>query len=73
MAAHTWRRLVSTVVNACIESSLALDPCAYAAFMRASDPAAPEQEAVSSQRDANRVPAPVAARGAVLQLDVVAR
>lgn len=73
MAAHTWRRLISTFVNACIESSLALDPCAYEAFRRASDPTTLEQDAVSGHRDASRVPAPAAPRAGVLQLDIVAR
>ena len=57
MAAHRWRRVISSVVNACIEGSLALDPVAYEAFHRVTALDALETETIGIARTAYRVAA----------------
>ena len=74
MAAQPWRRLFKTVVNGCIEGALALDPCAYEAFVRANTPDAfAERTAGMDGRGARTASgiAPQPARAA-LQLDRLA-
>jgi len=74
MAAQPWRRFISTLVNACIEGSLALYPCAYAAFTRAGDPDAFAEHPASVYGPGARTAAGIAPQPAraTLQIDGLA-
>lgn len=70
MAAQRWRRIFGKVVEAWMESSLALDPSAYAAAAQARYDRL-EDAAITTYRnaDARVAPPPAAAN---LRLDVLA-
>ena len=55
MAAHGWRRVISKMVNACLEGSLALDPGAYAAMRQMTSVDELETETIGVYRSADRV------------------